>query len=948
MKKRKNTRGGAGKENPVRRAQTAGLETPGPDDAVLRESEERYRLVAEQTGQLVYDYDVVSGSIKWAGAIQEITGYTFDEFQQIDITAWEDHIHPEDRKKALSLLDKVMNDGAVYQVEYRFRCKDGTYRHMEDRGVFLRDRSGRATRMIGTQKDITERKEAEKVQEAVYRTARAADKSESLDDLFAAVHAIIQEVMPAGNFYISLYDDVTDTISFPYFVDEVDVPAPARKPGRGLTEYILRTGKSLLCDDATFLSLTRAGDVELVGMSSPIWLGVPLIINRKIIGVMVVQHYSDPTAYARRELEIMEFVSSEVARAIDRKRTEEQLKENEEMYRLLFLSHPEPVWVYDTDTLKLLAANDTAVSSYGYSREEFLSMTVYDLHPPEDLATVERELKSLPEGMQQTTGTSHRKKDGSLIDVEVIGTPIKYPHRNARLALAKDVTRRKKDEQQLRLQASALESAANAIVITNREGRIEWVNPAFTGLTGYASGEVLGQNPRILKSGKHPPELYQTLWQTILSGQVWQGEMINRRKDGNLYNEEMTITPVRDANGEISHFIAVKQNVTDKKVLEAQILRSQRMESIGVLAGGIAHDLNNVLSPIMLGIEMLRKRASDENEIKTLDILTSSAVRGAEIVKQVLMFSRGVQGERSLLQPRHIVREIELFSKETFPKSIEIRTSIPMDLWTLIGDATQIHQVLLNLCVNARDAMPNGGTLVIGTQNVYLDEHYVRMHSDAQVGPYVLFRVADTGMGIQDSLRDKIFDPFFTTKEVGKGTGLGLSTVMGLVKAHSGFVNVYSEIGKGSEFKVYIPAVETPQTQLVREQQAWLPRGNGELVLVVDDEVSVREITKATLESFGYRVLAATDGVDAVSLYAQHHREIAVVLTDMAMPLMDGTATIRALQKMDPAVRVIATSGLIAQKAGAESAGGVVKAFIQKPYTAEKLLRLLRDVLDAA
>ena len=316
-------------------------------------------------------------------------------------------------------------------------------------------------------------------------------------------------------------------------------------------------------------------------------------------------------------------------------------------------------------------------------------------------------------------------------------------------------------------------------------------------------------------------------------------------------------------------------------------------------------------------------------------------------MRQVLSFARGLEGERIEVQPKHLLKDLENIIKDTFPKDIRLQFSIPNDTWTILGDPTQVHQILLNLCVNARDAMPNGGSLTIGVENCVLDEQYAAMNIQAKAGRYVMISVTDSGTGIPPDILDKIFEPFFTTKELNKGTGLGLSTVMAIVKSHGGFVNVYSEPGKGTTFKVYLPAMEiSSEARKEQSEQASLPRGNGETILVVDDEASILTITSQTLQAFGYRVLTATDGADAVAIYAQHKNEIAVVLTDMMMPVMDGPATIHALMRINPAVKIIAASGLNANGGVAKASGAGVKHFLTKPYTAGTLLKTMRAILD--
>ena len=326
------------------------------------------------------------------------------------------------------------------------------------------------------------------------------------------------------------------------------------------------------------------------------------------------------------------------------------------------------------------------------------------------------------------------------------------------------------------------------------------------------------------------------------------------------------------------------------------------MESLGTLAGGIAHDLNNVLTPIIASAQLLlQAKLNDEKRQRLLTTIETSAKRGAALVKQVLSFSRGVEGKRTILQVRHLLLEIRNIAKETFPKAVEFYMVIPQDLWAVFGDTTQLHQVFMNLCVNARDAMPHGGTLSICAENYLIDQNYARMNLEAQVGPYIIITIADTGTGISPEIIDRIFEPFFTTKEQGKGTGLGLSTVTGIVKSHGGFVNVYSQMRQGTQFQVYLPAVEGSETQPTQEYE--LPQGNGELILVVDDETAICQVTKTSLETYNYKVVTANDGIEAIALYAQHKNEISAVLMDMMMPEMDGLTTIRMLKKINPQVK---------------------------------------------
>lgn len=497
---------------------------------------------------------------------------------------------------------------------------------------------------------------------------------------------------------------------------------------------------------------------------------------------------------------------------------------------------------------------------------------------------------------------------------------------------------RKQNEQKIREQAALLDVATDAIFVQDLDGKILFWNKAAEHLYKWKKEEAIGKKASELWQEKDLSKLQAAL-SILMKNRAWEGELQQITKTGQEITVESRWTLVKDFDNTTQCFLVVNTDITQKKLLESQFLRAQRLESIGTLASGIAHDLNNVLAPILMTAQLLESQLNDERSKRLLPILISNAKRGANLVKQVLSFTRGMEGDRTLLQLKHIVREIQQVIRETFPKSIDVSTSIPPSLWTIYGDATQLHQVLMNLCVNARDAMPNGGTLTICAENFLVDENYARMHLDAKVGAYVAITVADTGVGIAPEIIDRIFEPFYTTKEFGKGTGLGLSTVLGIVKSHGGFVSVYSEIGKGSQFKVFLPAQQIPES--LEEPEKELPTGNGELILVVDDEDSIRDITKTSLETHNYKAITASDGIEAIALYAEHRDEISVVLTDMLMPSMDGLTTIRTLKKINPNVKIIAVSGLASTEKVNAAADIGVKAFLSKPYTAKQLLQTI-------
>jgi PAS domain S-box-containing protein len=519
-----------------------------------------------------------------------------------------------------------------------------------------------------------------------------------------------------------------------------------------------------------------------------------------------------------------------------------------------------------------------------------------------------------------------------------------YPAEEGLSVYFQDITDRKRIEQTIQEQVTLLNVATDAIFVRDLDHQILFWNHGAERIYGWQAAEAIGKKTTEFLYGEVPDQLEQALNTTIETGE-WQGELHQLTKSKQKLIIQSRWTLVRDEAEQPKFILTVNTDITEKKQLEAQFLRAQRLESIGTLASGIAHDLNNILTPILAAAQLLPLKYpnADDRTQQLFHILEANAKRGADLIKQVLSFARGVEGRRTLLQVRHLLTEIEQITKRTFPKSIEVRTEIPTsNLWLVSADATHLHQVLMNLCVNARDAMPNGGVLSISAENRYVDESYARMYPDAQVGSYVMLTIADTGGGIPREILDRIFDPFFTTKEVGKGTGLGLSTVIGIIKNHGGFISVYSEVGEGTQFKVYLPTAEGVVAQHTEAKEC--VSGRGELILVVDDEPFIQEITKISLEDHHYRVLVASDGFEAIALYASHQQDIRVVLLDLMMPGMDGLATLRILQKMNPQVNIIATSGLVSHTKMTELTDLGVTLFLSKPYTTQELLSSLDKI----
>jgi PAS domain S-box-containing protein len=494
-----------------------------------------------------------------------------------------------------------------------------------------------------------------------------------------------------------------------------------------------------------------------------------------------------------------------------------------------------------------------------------------------------------------------------------------------------------------------LDNIPDLIYFKDLDGCFTQINHALARHFGLDDPELaVGKRDFDYFIHEHAQEAFEDEREIIRTGKALIGkEEKETFADGTVTWVTSTKMPLYDGGGKIIGTCGISRDITERKKLEEQLLRSQRLESIGTLASGMAHDLNNILAPILLSAPLIREALAPEYHSLVFAI-EKSAQRGADIIKQVLTFAKGVEGERALLRPMVLIEEIAEIARQTFPKPIRIIHEDNPDAWKVSVDATQMHQVLLNLCVNARDAMPSGGTLTIGVANVELDQHYASMIPGAKSGRHVVLSIRDTGTGIPPEICDRIFDPFFTTKEVGKGTGLGLSTVSGIVKSHNGFINVYSEPGKGTTFKVYLPAfAEQDQSVKAPEIEKACHRGKGEVVLVVEDEVEIRCITETILKLSGYRVLTAGDGTEALAIYARQGEEIDLVLTDVMMPHFDGTALTRTLKKMNPAVKIVASSGNGNDVRVAELRLLEPQAILIKPYTKEQLLKTLHEVLNA-
>jgi PAS domain S-box-containing protein len=495
-------------------------------------------------------------------------------------------------------------------------------------------------------------------------------------------------------------------------------------------------------------------------------------------------------------------------------------------------------------------------------------------------------------------------------------------------------------------QALFLNAALDPIMLLDLDEKLLFWNNAAERLYGWTFEEAKSLNLRQLILEQDMPK-YERARKEFLEKGECQLNLTQKTKNGRIIITQSRWSLVRNKDGNPYAHLIINRDITEQINLEAQLRRAQRMESLGTLAGGIAHDLNNVLAPILMSVQILNAKITDPAIKKVIASLEAGTKRGSEIIKQVLTFARGAEKDFAPQQLRYVVSEVEAIIRQTFPKNIQLRIGTSKDLLPILGDATQLNQVLMNLCINARDAMPEGGRLTVTAENISMDESFARLILGAHPGQYVMLTVADTGMGIPQEIQEKVFEPFFTTKEKGKGTGLGLSTVYAIVKSHEGLIKLYSEYSKGTEIKIFLPVTQKEDKKSEPILNEELIRGNGERILVVDDELFVLQITKEILEVQGYTVLLAMDGAEATAIYASAEKEsIPLVITDMNMPLMDGSSTIRALRRLDPKLKIVVSSGLLTDVNSAGLGGLDIQGYLTKPYTAEQLLIMVQKVLS--
>jgi PAS domain S-box-containing protein len=840
----------------------------------------------------------------------------------------------------------------------------------------LRDQQGTIVGTFGISRDITERKRAEMENARTNRALRMlSDFNEALihiTDETALLKEVCRIAVDVGGYRLAWvgfaeHDEAKTVRPIAHagfdsgYIESANVTWADNERGRGPGGTAIRTEQPCITRNIPMDPAFAPWREAAIQRGYKSIIALPLISQGGTLGVLFI-YSGEIDAFDSKEVEILKELTDDLAFGItslrtraERDQAEAALHESEERYRLIAENTADTITVSDL-TLKPIYVSPSVLKLSGYTVQEAMTKSFDQILTPESLQKVikvfaeQMELETSGKGDPSRTALLELEaycKAGSTIWVELAASFLRDNNFKPTgiLTVARDITTRKQAEAARQLLASAVEQAAETIVITDAAAVIEYVNPAFETVTGYAREEVVGRNPRILKSGEQDAAFYASLWQTISSGKTWTGHFVNRKKDGTRYTENATISPVHDSAGTIVKYVAVKHDITRERQLEDQLRQVQKMESVGRLTGGVAHDFNNVLQVITGYCELLSARVSDENQHYVAQI-TKAAERATMLTTQLLAFSRKQVLRPRVLETKNLIQSMQKMLERVIGEDIELRTFIDSNTGNFLADRGQMEQVLLNLAVNARDAMPSGGKLTIETANRTIDETYVRDHPGAKSGQYVRIAVSDTGVGMDPETLSHIYEPFFTTKEMGKGTGLGLSTVYGIVKQSEGYINCYSEKGKGTAFTIYLPLTpEEADKPQVAGPGTTSPRGT-ETILIVDDDSAVRSVARIALEAAGYVVIEASGGEEALSDVLARNITVALLVTDVVMPRMSGKELARRLQEISPKVRVLYASGYTANVI---SYHGILEAgldFLQKPFSSTELLAKVREILD--
>ena len=738
------------------------------------------------------------------------------------------------------------------------------------------------------------------------------------------------------------------------YLEKLRVSWADTERGRGPTGTAIRTSRPAVCQnmltDPNFMPWRSEALKRGYGSS----IGLPLNSEGKAFGALTI-YAVEPAAFDAEEKELLAELADDLAYGIrviraqaERQLVAEALRREQILFNNLISTIPDHIYFKDRQS-RFIRINDAQATRFGLSSPgEALGKTDFDMFSEEHARQAYEDEQRIMRTGEPLIGLEEKETwpDGHITWVSTTKVPLKDASGSITgiVGISRDITERKKAQERIREQAALLEIVPDGIMVFDLQHRILYWSKGAEQLYGWSAAEALGRQALDLLAADRAG--CEAACAMALQAGSWAGEMRHRVKSGKEIATLTRLTLMRDERGRPRAILAINTDVTEKKELESRFLHAQRLESIGALASGIADDLNNVLAPIIMGAPLLRESLHDDAARHLLGMMATSAQRGADIVKQVLTFARGTEGHRVPLQLHHLLRDMAKMADETFSKSIQVVTGAAPDLWLVEADATQMHQVLMNLCINARDAMPAGGTLTLAAANVTIDASTAARTPGASAGPYVRLRITDTGTGIPVELRERIFEPFFTTKEPGKGTGLGLSTVLGIMRGHRGFIQVESEVGRGTTFALFLPAAPAAQAAVKRRSAPPMERAQGDLVLLVDDEAAVREVVRQVLEQFGYRVEICSTGAEAVAMFRAAQDKVRLVVTDIMMPEMDGPGLVQTLRALDPAVRVVGITGVadVATMTRLKALG--MSALLAKPFTINQLLNTIHEALD--
>ena len=870
----------------------------------IKESEKQFRAIFEDAPLMINSFDKSGTCQLWNKECTRITGLTMEDVRQKSSILLQFYPDAEERTKAIEHLKKADGSFKEFLLEV-----DGKPRHQ----LWANFRLPSGT-LISMGHDITERIKNEE-------TIRISEEK-----------------------YRSLFETSRDGIAFFSLDGTVE---DANHAFLNMLGYSLKELRTMSYEQYT----------------PPKWVG----FERNIIDNEILQHgYSEEyeKEFTHKDGKIFPvsvrawLVRDEagnplrmltIVRDLTRqKRTEEKLK-----FTQFSVERSGDAVYWLNKEGKFIDVNNRACQSLGYTREELLNMTVHDIDPDFPAEVWPQHWQNVKFHGSMTIEAHHRTKKGVVFPVEIQANFLEYNGVEFNCSFVRDITERKRAEQQLMKLSHAVEQSPSLVMITDSEGHIEYVNPKFTATTGYPLEDIKGQNPRFLKSGKTSPEQYKNLWETITSGNVWHGEFQNKKKDGSFYWQSLSISPVKDENGNTINFLAVMEDVTERKKLEeersqlqAQILQAQKLETIGTLAGGIAHDFNNLLTPILGYSDMALNDADEKSQtFKDLLEINKAAARAKDLVQQILTFSRQLPQEQKPIRIQHIIKEALNLLRATIPSYIEIRQNIDRDCDPVFADATQIHQVIVNLCTNSYHAMrEKSGTLTISLKMVDVGIEILQALPNLSVGKYVCLTVSDTGKGMSQATIERIFEPFFTTKTMGEGTGLGLSVVHGIILSHGGDIHVQSKVGVGSIFQVYLPPVKIDKvTHLPRKHP--LPKGN-ERVLFVDDEIAVAEVGNRILTRLGYQVTVKHNATEALECFRQRPTEFDIIITDQTMPKMSGFEFAKEVINIRQNIPVVLISGYndVIDPETVKSSG--IFEYLLKPLNTSDISKVVREALD--